>query len=506
MDLNHAACYRAICTRDVRFDGRLFTGVKTTGIYCRPVCPARTPRSKNVTFYRSAAAADEAGFRPCLRCRPETAPDLGAWRGTSNTVSRALALIELGGLDEADVETFAQRLGVGERHLRRLFRRHLGASPVAVAQTRRVLLAKQLIHETRLPMSEVALAAGFGSIRRFNETFQQIFGRAPCALRRSNAAEISAEASGEVTILLRYRPPYDWPAMLSYLQARAIPGIEEVSNNGYARTIEIDGARGTVAVQTAVGNALRATIRFPKLSALPTIIARLRRTFDLAADPDAIGAHLAEDRTLAPLIASRPGLRVPGAWDGFELAVRAVLGQQITVKAAIDLAGKLVAAYGEALAASDTGNSRLTCTFPRPERLVGVDLSSLGMPRTRAAALSSLAAAVTADPEIFGARRNLEEAIAKLRNLTGVGEWTAQYIAMRELREPDAFPAADIGLMRALSDKDGKRPSPSELLARAERWRPWRAYAAQHLWASHAQAKRVSFAEKFPASAKCPVL
>ncbi|MGH6799962.1 MAG: bifunctional transcriptional activator/DNA repair enzyme AdaA, partial [Methylocella sp.] len=218
MDLNHAACYRAICTRDVRFDGRLFTGVKTTGIYCRPVCPARTPRSENVTFYRSAAAAQEAGFRPCLRCRPETAPDLGAWRGTSNTVSRALALIELGALDEADVETFAQRLGVGARQLRRLFRRHLGASPIAVAQTRRVLLAKQLIHETRLPTSEIALAAGFGSIRRFNETFQQLFGRAPGAVRRSNAEEISAGASGEVTILLRYRPPYDWPAMLSYLQ------------------------------------------------------------------------------------------------------------------------------------------------------------------------------------------------------------------------------------------------------------------------------------------------
>jgi AraC family transcriptional regulator of adaptative response / DNA-3-methyladenine glycosylase II len=286
---------------------------------------------------------------------------------------------------------------------------------------------------------------------------------------------------------------------LSYLQARAIPGIEEVTNNGYARTIEINGARGTVAVQTADGNALRATIRFPKLSALPTIIARLRRAFDLAADPDVIGAHLAEDRTLAPLIAARPGLRVPGAWDGFELAVRAVLGQQITVKAAIDLAGKLVAAYGEPLVASNIENRRLTCTFPRPERLAGADLSSLGMPTTRAAALSSLAAAVIADPEIFSARRNLEEAIVKLRKLTGVGEWTAQYIAMRELREPDAFPVADIGLMRALADQDGTRPSPSELIARAERWRPWRAYAAQYLWASEAQATSVSFGALCPA-------
>src|SRR5438477_6369979 len=200
MDLDHDACYRAICQRDVRFDGRFFTAVKTTGIYCRPICPARTPRRENIAFYRSAAAAQEAGFRPCLRCRPETAPDLGAWRGTSNTVSRALALIEMGALDEAGMERLAERLGVGERHLRRLFRRHLGASPIAVAQTRRILLAKQLIHETRLPMAEVALAAGFGSIRRFNETFRTLFGRPPGALRRTGSVDVSSEAKGEVTI------------------------------------------------------------------------------------------------------------------------------------------------------------------------------------------------------------------------------------------------------------------------------------------------------------------
>jgi AraC family transcriptional regulator of adaptative response / DNA-3-methyladenine glycosylase II len=484
MDLDHNACYRAICARDARFDGRFFTAVKTTGIYCRPICPARTPRRENITFYRSAAAAQEAGFRPCLRCRPETAPDLGAWRGTSNTVSRALALIEMGALDEAGVERLAERLGVGERHLRRLFRRHLGAPPIAVAQTRRVLLAKQLIHETRLPMVEIALAAGFGSIRRFNETFHQLFRRPPGVLRRSRAAESSSGLSGEVTILLRYRPPYDWAAMSSYLQARAIPGVEVISGDEYARTIEIGGLRGTVSVRPVGGAALRATIRFPKLPALPAIIARLRRLFDLAADPGAIGAALAEDPALAPLIAARPGLRVPGAWDGFELAIRAVLGQQITVTAATSLAGKLVAAYGEPLAANGLGGNGLSHIFPRPERLAKADLSALGVPKQRAAALSALAAAVLADPQIFGARGNLEDAIVRLRALPGVGEWTAQYIAMRELREPDAFPAADIGLMRAMSDADGHRPGPRELLARAERWRPWRAYAAHHLWAS----------------------
>ena len=226
MDLDHDACYRAVETRDARFDGRFFTAVKTTGIYCRPVCPARTPKRENVIFYPTAAAAQEAGFRPCLRCRPETSPDLGAWRGASNTVSRALVLIEAGALDEGDVDALAGRLGVGERQLRRLFRRHLGASPVAVAQTRRVLLAKQLIHETRLSMTEVALAAGFGSVRRFNETFQQLYDRPPIALRRSGREPTSA--AGAVTLKLPYKPPYDWDAILAFLAPRAIPGVEVV--------------------------------------------------------------------------------------------------------------------------------------------------------------------------------------------------------------------------------------------------------------------------------------
>ena len=481
MDMDHDACYRAICLRDARFDGRFFTGVKTTGIYCRPICPARTPRSENVTFYPTAAAAQEAGFRPCLRCRPETAPDLGAWRGSSNTVSRALALIELGALDEADVETLAGRLGVGERQLRRLFRQHLGASPVAVAQTRRVLLAKQLIHETRLPMAEIAFAAGFGSIRRFNETFRALFGRPPGALRRSSQADISAGPRGEVRLLLRYQPPYHWDDMIGFLGARAIPGVEHVGNGQWSRTIEIGGRQGTVSVRPAGGNALCATICFPKLTALPQIIARLRRVFDLAADPLAIVSHLAKDPVLADLVSARPGLRVPGAWDGFELAVRAVLGQQITVTAARRLAGRLVAAYGTPLAEPD---GELTHLCPQPEALAGADLTGLGMPRARAAALSAVAAALLADPALFSTRRSLEDAFEKLRTIRGIGNWTANYIALRQHREPDAFPAADIGLMRALADDSGRRPSAHELSERAEKWRPWRAYAAQHLWAS----------------------
>jgi AraC family transcriptional regulator of adaptative response / DNA-3-methyladenine glycosylase II len=484
MDLDHEACYRALRTHDARFDGRFFVGVKTTGIYCRPICPARPAKRENVVFFPSAAAAQEAGFRPCLRCRLETAPDLAAWRGTSNTTSRALSLIEAGALDESDVARLAERVGVGDRQLRRLFHRHLGASPVSVAQTRRVLLAKQLIHETHLPMSEVALAAGFGSIRRFNETFQRLFRRPPGALRRSGGADASAGSKGEVTLLLRYRPPYDWNAMLSFLERRAIPGVERVSENTYVRTIEIDGSHGIVSVEPGTGHALRVNVRFRRLMALPSIIARVRRVFDLAADPDAIGAQLAEDPIMAPLVAARPGLRVPGAWDGFELAVRAILGQQITVRGAAGLAGRLVAAHGQSLARASRGMDGLTHLFPRPERLASVDLSALGMPRSRAAALSALAAAVVADPQVFGAGRTLEETIVRLRALAGVGEWTAQYIAMRELREPDALPAADVGLMRALADRSGCRPTSSELLMKAERWRPWRAYAAQHLWAS----------------------
>jgi len=481
MDLDHGACYRALVARDARFDGRLFVGVRTTGVYCRPICPARTPKSANVSFFPSAAAAHEAGLRPCLRCRPEASPDLAMWQGTSTTVTRALALIESGALDGADVDALAARLGIGERQLRRLFHTHLGASPVAVAQTRRVLLAKQLIHETHLPMADIAMAAGFGSVRRFNETFARIFDRPPAALRRANAARASGAADG-VTLTLRYRPPYDWDTLLGFLRLRAIPGVEAVIGSRYVRTVQVAGAHGTIAVEAAPGDCLRATIRFPDLRALPGIIARIRRVFDLAADPLAIGGHLATDPLLAPLVAARPGLRVPGAWDGFELSVRAILGQQISVAAATHLAGQLVHAYGVPLGDDERTVPGLTHLFPEPAAIAASSIDALRMPGARKAALASIARAVAGDPCLFGTRSDLGAAIAQLRSLAGIGEWTAQYIAMRELREPDAFPATDIGLLRAMAGADGRRPTPAELLARAERWRPWRAYAAVHLW------------------------
>ena len=314
--LDRRTCYRVFQTHDARFDGRVFVGVTSTGIYCRPICPARMPRFENCRFFASAAAAQEAGFRPCLRCRPEIAPDLAFWRGTANTVSRALALIAEGALDdsEAGVEALAERLGVGGRQLRRLFKHHLGASPIAVAQTRRVLFAKQLLHDTHLPMTEVAMSAGFGSVRRFNETFRDLFGRPPSALRRKGGADTSARDG--VTLRLAYRPPYDWPGMLAALSARAAPGNERVEDDVWHRRIELDGTEGSVAVtHLPARNSVAVTIRFPSVKALPTIVARIRRVFDLGADIATIGSHLARDPKLAPLIARRPGLRAPGDWE-----------------------------------------------------------------------------------------------------------------------------------------------------------------------------------------------
>jgi AraC family transcriptional regulator of adaptative response / DNA-3-methyladenine glycosylase II len=492
MILDRDACYRALQARDPRFDGRFFVAVKTTGIYCRPICPARTPRLENVAFHPTAAAAQEAGFRPCLRCRPECSPRFAAWGGTSTTVSRALALIADGALDAggADVDALALRLGIGERQLRRLFEKHIGASPIAVAQTRRVLFAKQLLHETRMSMVDVAYAAGFGSVRRFNETFRRLYARPPSMLRRQRAGAAARDHSA-IRLRLSYAPPYDWRSLIDFLAARAIPGVEAVEGDRYMRTVELDGRHGTIEVaQAREQAALVVTIRFPSVRALPAIVERVRRVFDLDTDVRAIATQLAADPLLGPLVAARPGLRVPGAWDPFELAVRAVLGQQIAVAAARRLAARLVAVHGEPLSsAGDVGTQRpgaLTSVFPRPERLANVDLTHLGIPRARAAALSSLAAATARDSTLLRGGQDLESFVTRLRALPGIGEWTAQTIAMRALGEPDAFPAADIGLLRATPRPDGTRATPAALLARAEAWRPWRAYAAQHLWTSGA--------------------
>ncbi len=500
MDTDATLCYQAVLARDARYDGRFFTCVKTTGIYCRPICPARPPLFKHCTFVASAAAAQDAGYRPCLRCRPESSPGMGAWCGTSTVVRRALALIDMGALDHGKVDALAERLGMGERHLRRLFQEHLGTTPVAIAQTRRLLLAKQLIHQTRLSMADIALASGFGSVRRFNETFARIFGRPPGSLRAKGtpdggagtwAAAPSGRPTGppnpDISLRLAYRPPYDWPRMLAFLQGRAIPGVEAVDARAYRRVIDLgDGALGLLHVtHLPEHHSLLVRLRFPgldQLPQLPDLIARVRRMFDLDADPVAIEACLARDPRLAPIVAAQPGLRLPGAWDAFETAVRAILGQQITVSGATRLAGQLVKELGRP-APAWPDHPLLTHAFPRPEGFTAEGLASLGMPSARRMALLQLAQKVAAEPTLLHPCESLETAIARLCALPGIGDWTAQYIAMRALHESDAFPAGDVGVQRAMAVA-GVRPTARALIAHAEQWRPWRAYAVLHLWHS----------------------
>lgn len=477
-------CYRALESRDARFDGLLFVGVSSTGVYCRPICPARTPRFEYCSFYGFAAAAQEAGFRPCLRCRPEIAPELASWRGTSNTVSRALTLIAEGALDGTGngVEKLAERLGMGGRQLRRLFVQHLGASPISVAQTRRVLFAKQLIHDTDMPMADIAAAAGFGSLRRFNETFLDLFHRPPHTLRRR---KVAGERERDVVLRLRYRPPYDWENMLAFLQARAIPGMEIVEDGRYLRTVEIDGTLGSISVaHLPREKSLEISILFPEVRALPAIVARARRLFDLGADIETIEQHLAADPALAGLIAQRPGLRAPGGWDGFEIAIRAVLGQQVSVAAARLLAGRLVELHGRSVPKPFRNHRLLSRAFPNASRLSSASSIELAMPAARLIALTEVARAVVADPSLFHPLGGLAETVARLKAIRGIGEWSAQYIALRAVRESDAFPATDLGLLRGVAAISGAAVSSAGLLGRAEGWRPWRAYAAQHLWAA----------------------
>jgi AraC family transcriptional regulator of adaptative response / DNA-3-methyladenine glycosylase II len=483
--LDPSVSYRALQTRDRRFDGHLFVGVTSTGIYCRPICPAKTAKFENCRFFRTAAGAQEAGFRACLRCRPEISPEMAGWRGTSNTVSRGVALIAEGFLDQADesVETLADRLGIGERHLRRLFEEHLGASPTTVAHTRRILFAKQLIHETRLSMSDVATASGFGSVRRFNDTFQKLYHRPPSQLRRASKHKSALPLHQSVSLHLAYQPPYDWNSFHAYLAARVIDGVEEVRDGVYRRTVSFEDSDGIVEVSdNPERDGLSVTIQLLSVRALSAVALRVRRMFDVYADVNSIGAHLSGDPAMARLVAKRPGLRAPGGWDGFELAVRAILGQQVTVEAGRQLAGKLVRVGG--LQSTALSNERLRYVFPSAQRVALSDLSALGMPRSRKETIQSLARTVAANPRFFEVPGSCEEVITRLRGIQGIGDWTAQYIALRAFQQTDAFPVTDIGILRGAASLDGTTMSATQLLGRAEMWRPWRAYAAQHLWAA----------------------
>jgi len=453
--LDSNTCFHAIASRDPRFDGRFFTGVTTTGIYCRPICPARTPRRSNVEFFACAAAAEEAGFRPCLRCRPDAAPGSPAWIGTGTTIRRALRSIEAGALDGRPVAALATSLGVGERHLRRLFQEELGASPLAVALTRRVHFARKLVEETDLSMIDVALASGFGSVRAFNETFRRTFARAPRELRRGSGVASRGTVQGSLVLSLPHEEPYALAPLLAFLGKRAIPGIETVTATSYRRTFQIDGKAGELEVR-ARDRSLELELPAWTTPHLLGIVARVRRIFDLDADSVKIDEHLARDEALGPLVRQRPGLRVPGAWDGFELSVRAILGQQVSVQAATTLAGRLVARFGD-----ERDGLRL---FPSRESVARAPLEEIGLPRARASAIRGLAASTLTFEE-----PDLEE---RLLELDGIGPWTASYVSLR-MGEPDAFPAGDAALVRVF----GKNA-----LARVEHLRPWRGYAALHAW------------------------
>ena len=483
MELNHDICYSAIKSKDERFDGRFFTGVLTTGIYCRPICPALTPRVENVQFYGTAAEAAEAGFRPCLRCRPESSPGSPEWEGGSAIVSRAVRLINEGVMDEDGLESVAAHLHLGSRQLRRLFVKHLGVPPVAVVQTRRLHFAKKLIDETNLPMTEIAFSAGYQSVRRFNDAFQKTYGRSPTELRRQNVDEETAVS--HLQLKLAYRPPFNWDALIQFLQARAIPGVEVVEANRYKRTVQFGERDGVIEV-TPIRNKNYLQLSVPSHLArhLQTISERIRRLFDLQADPIQIENHLCQDALLAPIFKQVRGLRLPGCWDGFEIGVRAIIGQQVSVKGATTISGRLVERLGTPVTAVSE-NSHLTHIFPTPMQIVNGDLTNLGMPTKRAETIRTLAQAVLDGTISFNTPTSLEEAIDSFVQLPGIGDWTAQYMAMRALGEPDAFPAGDLILRRAASETE-KPLTEKQLRERAEDWRPWRAYAAVYLWKSYA--------------------
>jgi AraC family transcriptional regulator of adaptative response / DNA-3-methyladenine glycosylase II len=475
MELDWKVCSRARLTRDARFDGKFFIAVFTSGVYCRSICPAPPAKEKNVRYFPTAAAASEAGFRPCLRCRPECSPGTPAWVGTPNTVSRALRLISESGLEEGGVEALAERLGVGSRHLRRLFLRHLGATPSAVAKTRQLHFAKKLIDETSLRMSDVALASGFGCVRRFNAGIRKVYHRTPTQIRRL-ARQRTLQPENHYLFRLRFRPPYDWKGMLAFLAPRATPGVEEVVNGMYRRTISLDGSDGYFEVSLDEGsNVLVVRLQFGDPRSLFFITERIRTMFDLNADWGAIVQSLRTDPVLVTQVESGPGLRVPGCWNGFELATRAILGQQITVKGATALAGRMVSSFGRPLSSANG----LTHLFPTPEILADAKLASIGLTGARAETIRTLARAVCEGRIIFERVVDSDAFLNRLCEIPGIGKWTAQYVAMRALGEPDAFPSGDLGLLRSMA-----LGSPHQLERQAEAWRPWRAYAAMYLWRS----------------------
>jgi AraC family transcriptional regulator, regulatory protein of adaptative response / DNA-3-methyladenine glycosylase II len=469
-------CYRALAARDPRFDGLFFVGIQTTGIYCRSICPARKPQPLSCRFFASAAAAEQAGFRPCMRCRPEIAPGNATTHSLEEAIFRKLQSRAPHG---DSVEELAALTGFSSRQMRRLLKKTFGLAPIEILQTERLLFAKKLLQETDLSMLDVAVSAGFQSLRRFNALFLARYGLAPTALRKNRA---SGQRSSDDVLELRlaFRPPLAWRELLAWLRARATRGVETVFETGYARTVQIGEVRGWVEVQLlARDNAL--CLRAPAVVSpvLFPLVQHVREVFDLDANPEQIASHLRQDELLRPLVERHPGLRMPGAWNVFELGLRAILGQQVSVAAATTLTGRLAAHFGTPLDASRHG---LTHLAPTPERLSALEprkLAEIGLPLARAQTLRAWARHAASGLLHFPPGTPLETAVRRLREISGVGEWTAHYVALRALRYPDAFPAADLGLRKAAG-----LDRPQDLVARSLAWRPWRAYAAMHLWQS----------------------
>lgn len=473
-------CYRAARSRDARFDGQFVLAVTSTGIYCRPSCPAMTPKRANVRFYPTPATAQAAGFRACLRCLPDAAPGSPDWNLRADLVGRAMRLVSDGVVERDGVRGLADRLGYSARHLNRQLIAELGVGPLALARARRAQIARTLIETTALPFTEIAFAAGFSSVRQFNDTIREIFAATPSVLRAKRKLVGPAPAAGgpgPISLRLAYREPFDVGSLLTFLGTRAVAGVESFSGATYRRTLRLPHGVGTVALTPAAGH-VHAELTLADLRDLGTAVQRCRQLLDLDADPVAIETVLGADPTLGPLVAARPGLRVPGAVDGPELAVRAVLGQQVSVAAARTVAGRLAGAYGETVA--DGTLSRL---FPAPDVLAELDPATLPMPASRARTLVALCTALAAGELVLDAGTDPVDALTALQSLPGVGPWTAGYIALRATAAPDVFLATDLGVRRAAAAL-GLPDSALALDRWAARWRPWRSYAVLHLWQS----------------------
>jgi AraC family transcriptional regulator of adaptative response / DNA-3-methyladenine glycosylase II len=474
-------CYQALLSRDARFDGRFFVCVKTTRIYCRPVCRVRPPLKRSCVFVETAAEAEHAGFRPCLLCRPELAPAVPA----VSLEAALFASIRERAIEGDSVEQLARYAGFSARQLRRLMVQSFGVTPVEIMQTERLLFAKKLLQETPLPAAQIALSAGFGSVRRFNALFHSRYALSPTKLRRSAKWSAHSERSEALELRLSYRPPLAWSELLAYLARRAVPGVERVNleQKTYSRTIAMGDRVGWVVVRrSASGDWLDVTLPAALAEVSWPILTRLRALFDLNANPASIDAHLGGDPLLGPSVRNHPGLRVPGSWSTFELAARAVLGQQVSVTGASTLASRLSAKYGRPVITPFRDLNRLAPIAGNLASASVEDIASIGVPRSRATTLRDLAVASEHGDLDFGLTASIDEAVTSLRRVRGIGEWTAQYVAMRALRFPDAFPAGDLGIRKALALAGHPLPTEKQVLERASAWRPWRTYAAIHLW------------------------